>query len=191
MKKTILLFCVLLMLTLVSLVMAGTPQIQKGATSIFYASRSMCVDDSWIGVQHFLANKTGVGAEFSFLYTNEDDGDKEPLESTDLGFDVFLIHYPFQKGSVALYVAPDIGLSLASEKDDDDNLDETTTSLWVGASLGAEWWISDQFSISASNWFGFETDMCKDKITDTKTSDTYLGILGSSSGSFIISFYFK
>lgn len=197
MKKTIVVFCFLIGLFLISSAVAGTPTTQKGSASIFYTFNGLdglCVDNTWLGVQYLLFNKGGVGMDFCFSYDREKlDDDDEPESNSGFGIDAFIIYYPVQKGSVALWVSPDIGLSFSSQKDKDIDMKCTSTDFWMGASLGVEWWLFDQVSLSASNWFGLEYYVENNDINNVKTKpkDFSLGLLGSSSSKFIISFYFK
>jgi len=197
MKKSSLILWIAGMLILTTLATAGTPTTQKGSTSIFYTFNGLdglCVDNTWLGVQYLLFNKGGVGMDFCFSYDREKlDDDDEPESNSGFGLDAFLIYYPVQKGSVALWVSPDLGLYFSGQKDKDIDMKCTSTDLWMGASLGVEWWLFDQVSLSASNWVGLEYYVENNDINNVKTKpkDFSIGLLGNSSSKFIISFYFK
>lgn len=185
---------IMVMLILASLASAGEPTIQKGSAGLWYGFNglsTMSYDDSWFGAQYFIKDKTGAGVGFYFSKSVEDDNDDEPEKTSVIGMEAYLIHYPFQRGSVALFVAPNVGFGYSGLKDEDDSYDYKATSLWLGGSLGVEWWLFDNVSLSFSNWLGIQKDFNKDDINDIKTSNTYFGILGSSSCSALLSFYFK
>jgi len=182
------------MIVLASLAQAGEPTIQKGSASLWYSFNGLSTlsyDCSQFGAQYFFKDKTGAGLGLYFSRTSEDNNDDEPEKTSLMGMEAYLIHYPFQRGSVALFVAPSVGFDYSGHKDEDDDVDYKVTSLWLGGSLGVEWWLFDNVSLSFENWLGFQIDNYKDAVNDNKASDNYFGILGSSSGTVLLSFYFK
>jgi len=197
MKKSRLIFGILAMLILATLATAGTPQTKKGATSVFYdfgGLAATCIDNNWLGAQYLLFDKTGVGFQLCLYYDREKlTDDDEPETNSSLGFDVYGIHYPFQKGPVALWIAPDLGFMFSSNRDKDADMVCKTRDIWIGGSIGVEWWLFEQVSLSASNWFGLEFYFENNDINNVTTKPTYtsLGLLGSSSSTFNISFYFR
>ncbi len=195
MKKTLVVFCVVVILILASLATAGTPTTQKGSAAMWFnfnGLTTMSYQNSAIGLNYLFKDKTGAGIAFDFSHYNVDDGIEEKEKTTALGMDLYLIHYPFQKGPVALYLAPGVGFNFTTYKDKDfGDIHTNSTYMWLGGSVGVEWWIFDQVSLSASNWVGLEIDLLNDEANDDKMTDVYLGILGSSTASIVLAFYFK
>ncbi len=195
MKKTLVVFCVVAILILASLATAGTPTTQKGSAAMWFnfnGLSDMSYQNSAIGLNYLFKDKTGAGIALNFSHDSEDDGIEEKEKTTTLGMDLYLIHYPFQKGPVALYLAPGVGFNFTTYKDKDfGDIHINSNDIWLGGSVGVEWWIFDQVSLSASNWVGLEIDISNDKINDDKTTDTHLGILGSSMANIVLAFYFK
>ncbi len=195
MKKTLVVFCVVVILILASLATAGTPTTQKGSAAMWFnfnGLTTMSYQNSAIGLNYLFKDKTGAGIAFDFSHYNVDDGIEEKEKTTALGMDLYLIHYPFQKGPVALYLAPGVGFNFTTYKDKDfGDIHTNSTYMWLGGSVGVEWWIFDQVSLSASNWVGLEIDLLNDKENDDKMTDVHLGILGSSTASIVLAFYFK
>jgi len=182
-------------LILASLATAGTPTTQKGSAAMWFnfnGLSDMSYQNSAIGLNYLFKDKTGAGIALNFSHDSEDDGIEEKEKTTALGMDLYLIHYPFQKGPVALYLAPGVGFNFSSNKDKDfGDIHINSTYMWLGGSVGVEWWIFDQVSLSASNWVGLEIDLFNNKINDDKGTDVHLGILGSSTASIVLAFYFK
>lgn len=193
MNKTLVVFCVVVILA--SLATAGTPAIEKGSAAMWFnfnGLTTMSYQNSAIGLNYLFKDKTGAGIALNFSHDSEDDGIEEKEKTTALGMDLYLIHYPFQKGPVALYLAPGVGFNFSSKKDKDfGDIHINSTYMWLGGSVGVEWWIFDQVSLSASNWVGLEIDLLNDKENDDKMTDVHLGILGSSTASIVLAFYFK
>jgi len=186
---------VVVILILASLATAGTPATQKGSAAMWFnfnGLTTMSYQNSAIGLNYLFKDKTGAGIALNFSHDSEDDGIEEKEKTTTLGMDLYLIHYPFQKGPVALYLAPGVGFNFSSNKDKDfGDIHINSTDMWLGGSVGVEWWIFDQVSLSASNWVGLEIDLLNDKANDDKMTDVHLGILGSSTASIVLAFYFK
>ena len=195
MKKTLVVFCVVVILILASLATAGTPTTQKGSAAMWFnfnGLSDMSYQNSAIGLNYLFKDKTGAGIALNFSHDSEDDGIEEKEKTTTLGMDLYLIHYTFQKGPVALYLAPGVGFNFTTYKDKDfGDIHTNSTYMWLGGSVGVEWWIFDQVSLSASNWVGLEIDLLNDKENDDKMTDVYLGILGSSTANIVLAFYFK
>ncbi|HOO14305.1 MAG TPA: outer membrane beta-barrel protein [Candidatus Marinimicrobia bacterium] len=193
MNKTLVVFCVVVILA--SLATAGTPAIEKGSAAMWFnfnGLTTMSYQNSAIGLNYLFKDKTGAGIALNFSHDSEDDGIEEKEKTTALGMDLYLIHYPFQKGPVALYLAPGVGFNFTTYKDKDiSEFHVNSTDIWLGGSVGVEWWIFDQVSLSASNWVGLEIDLFNNKINDDKGTDVHLGILGSSTASIVLAFYFK
>ncbi|MCK9484627.1 MAG: hypothetical protein M0R34_09700 [Candidatus Marinimicrobia bacterium] len=191
MKKMSIILMILVTLIWAGLATAGEPAIQKGSTAIFYETGFVSIDGTKLGVQHLVMDKFGAGIIVGFSNFSEDNGDKKPEKTTDMSLDAYLIYYPVTKGSVALFAAPGVGFRYWSNKDKDDGFDDSQTDIYLGASIGAEWWLTDNVSLSAENWMGLGLTINKDKVADTKLTDTYLGIIQDSSYNFTLSFYFK
>ena len=196
MNKTLVVFCVVVILA--SLATAGTPAIEKGSAAMWFnfnGLTTMSYQNSAIGLNYLFKDKTGAGIALNFSHDNVDDGIEEKEKTTALGMDLYLIHYPFQKGPVALYLAPGVGFNFSSNKDKDiSEFHVNSTDIWLGGSVGVEWWIFDQVSLSASNWVGLEIDLLNDKENDDKMTDVHLGILSESAANIaniVLAFYFK
>lgn len=198
MKKSCVVFCVLAVLILSSLATAGTPQTQKGAASLYFPFNGLSTltyDNTYFGGQYFVINKVALGVGFGFKSERDRaDKDDDPEIDRTIEIDGGIYYYPIQKGSVALYVAPVAGLELSSsylKKVRDCNYQ----TLWGGLSIGAEWWVFDQVSLSASMWFGLEYYWGTEKnlVLDTKDEprNLKLGIIGNSADCVYISYYFK
>ncbi|MFH1213674.1 MAG: hypothetical protein V1681_06275 [Candidatus Neomarinimicrobiota bacterium] len=197
MKKSNLIISILVMLIFASLAIGGTPQTQKGSASLFFPFNGLSTlsyDDTYIGGQYFLMNKVALGMGFGFS-SERDKADKDDDPEIDRSFecDAGIYYYPIQKGPVALYIAPQAGMELSSQYLKSVRNCNSRT-LWGGLSIGAEWWVIDQISLSYSTWFGLEYTWGRERIIGSATTEprnTKLGIIGSATDCVYISFYFK
>ena len=190
--------CVLFILILVNFTMASTPTTQKGSAALcfpFNGLSTLTYDNTYLGARFFLMDKVALAMGFGFKSERDrTDKDNDPDIDKTTVMDGGIYYYPVQKGAVALYIAPVGGLDLSS-----NYLKNVTDckyrTLRGGLSLGAEWWVFDQISLSADIWFGLEYYWGTEKnlILDTKVEprNLKLGILGSAADCVNISYYFK
>jgi len=198
MKKKSVVLVILVTLIWAGLAMAGEPTIQKGSASIFFPFNGLATlsfDNTYFGAQYFVINKVALAAGFRFdSERDRSDKDDDPEIDRTIEVDGGIYYYPFQKGPVALYVAPQGGLELSSSYLKKVR-DCKYRTLWAGLSIGVEWWVFDRVGLSASNWFGLEyywgTE--EDLVNDTKDEprNLKLGMMGLSTQCVYISYYFK
>ena len=200
MKKKFIILIVLLSMVILTLPLtAGKPQTAAGSKSVFFGFNglsNLSVEDSWIGFQYLFADKMGLWGSISLTMLTE-----KPSQATndniknDFEFDVGFIYYLFEKGPVACWVSPSIGLGFGSTEFEEEDMPLTKISsnlFYAGVSIGAEWFFTDNVSISADTFLGFQQTGRTTEIQNFKTeySKTEFGFITGAGASLVLLFYF-
>lgn len=175
---------------------AAEPQTKQDSKALFFGLNGLSnlgVDDGYLGLQYLFQDNMGVWGSLGFntkTYKPYENADEDSY--TNLEFGVGLIYYAFQKGPVAAWVSPELGIGIGSA--DTKSTKITDNSFWAGVSLGAEWWAFDGVSLSASVFLGYEnltttTEAKSVPNSEIKSKENKFGILPGQ-GKFQILFYF-
>lgn len=181
---------------LTATVFAGTPQTQQGAKSLFFGFNglsNLSVDNTYLGCQYLFADKMGVWADLSLGFKTEKPTETaKDVKDNAIGFDIGFMYYAFQKGPIAVYLSPQFGISNATAEDENSQYKKTTNYFHAGVSIGTEWWAFENISFGVSTYLGFESNKVTTEVSNSESESTSsnIGILGSSSGNIWISFYF-
>lgn len=164
----------------------------------FNGLSDLSVNNSHLAVQYQFADKMGIWADVNF-----NSGKIKPTEqgeeysTNQYGFTIGYIYYAFQKGSVAMYLSPQIGYSGSSTETAADRTDKITTDvsdITAAVSVGVEWWAFENISFGVSTHFGFESSKTtnKSKISpqETEATNSFFGIISKDAGKISIAFYF-
>jgi len=175
---------------------AAEPQTKEGCKSLFFGLNGLSnlgVDNSYLGFQYLFQDGMGGWASIGFNSKNyKPNENAEEEKYTKIYFDIAFIYYAFQKGPVAMWISPEVGIGIGT---DDISLSKITDkSFWGGVDLGVEWWAFENISLSASVFIGYENQTVKTEYKnsslpeDEETTNTF-GIIGDE-GKFTVSFYF-
>lgn len=196
MKKLSLFIC-LITLSLTSF--AAEPQTQQGSKGLFFGFNGLSelsVNNTRLGGFYYLGSDMFLWADVGFNIINQKPyktGDE--YASNNIGFEVGLDYLVFKKGSVGLFIGPDIGFTTSSSESEGTRSATKTTksnSFYAGIGIGAEWWFTDNISIHPYTFIGFESIKTTDEDGSTKIESTssYFGIQGSQAANLYIMFYF-
>lgn len=186
---------VLVVLVCTSYLFSAEPHTREGSKSLFFDFRGLSelsIDNSVVGFQYLFADKMGVWADLGFSSTNyKPHQDATEQKMSTLVFDVGFIYYAFQKGPIAFYVSPTIGIETGS--DEPSSSTKTTTNIFYGGiGIGAEWWAFEGVSIGVYSFLGYFTQKTTSETASSKTESTknIFGIIGDHSSSLFIAFHF-
>lgn len=179
-------------------VFAGTPQTQQGAKALYFGFNGLSelsVNNTYIGGQYLFADNLAVFGDLSlgFKTTKENKG-AEDITDNNIGFNLGISYYLFQKGTVAMYLSPQFGFSSGNYEDENTKIKTTNNKFDVGVSFGVEWWAFDNISFAVSTLVGFKSTKTTVKNDnnnlETESTSTKIGMLGSSAGTIYILYYF-
>ena len=199
MKKAILITFLLSIVLIAEPLKSGTPQTQAGSKAILFGINGLSdlsLQNSRVAFQYLFADKMGLWAGLGLAFLsdkpNEDASDNV---NNDLDLDIGFLYYLFQKGPVACWVSPKIGIGFGSSEYQDietPKVEISSNAFDIGLQVGVEWWFTDNVSLSLETDFGF---VSKKKTIESashkiESSQTKFGILSDGSASFVILFYF-
>lgn len=200
MKKLLSVFMLTAVLGLFSVnTFAAEPPLHAGSKSLFFTFNGLSelsIDDYSIGGQYLFANRMGVWGDIGFGFKSvKPNKDAEESTGSRIGLNAGFIMYPFQKGPVACYVSPQLGIYMtgAETPQGSSKIKDNTTELFIGVSIGGEWWFAENISLSCSGYLGFTSmNVTREEgASKMEASSSEFGILGSPhGGKFILSFYF-
>jgi len=195
MKKLVALLFVFVVIFATTNLFAAEPQTKQGSKSLFFGLNGLSdlgVDNSYLGAQYLFQDDMGVWVSIGFNsknYKPSENADEDKYTKFD--FDIGFIYYAFQKGPVAMWISPEIGLGIGTNENTSSKI--TDNGFWAGVDLGVEWWAFDNVSLSASVFLGYKNQTLKteNKIpsSETKATTNTFGIIGDE-GKFTVSFYF-
>lgn len=196
MKKSAALLFVFVVLFATMNLSAAEPQTKEGSMNLFFGLNGLSdlgVDNSYLGFQYLFQDNMGGWASIGFNSKNYKPSENAEEEKyTKIFFDIGFIYYAFQKGPVAMWISPEVGLGIGT--DDISSSKITDKSFWGGVDLGVEWWAFENISLSASVFIGYENQTVKTEYKNSplpeveETTNTF-GIIGDE-GKFTVSFYF-
>jgi hypothetical protein len=172
-------------------------QTKEGTQGIFVGLSGLSdlkFDDGVFGYQYMFADRAGIWADISIKGTSEEPyKDADKITHTDIGIDAGYINYLFQKGSIGVYVSPQLGFSVGSSEEYPEAVKTTTSSssIYFGCSIGAEWWFADGVSLTSSFLLGYSMSSKKVEAGASTTESKFneFGFL-SNGGKFLLAFYF-
>mgnify|MGYP000935039327 CR=1 FL=1 len=199
MKKSInLVLTIIAFLAIVGTLTAAEPQTKAGSKSIFWGLNGLSdlsVNNSFLGIQYLFADKMGVWGQLNLsMISEKPNSDADGVSTNNIGLSAGFIYYVFQKGPVGLYLSPQVGFYSNSEEDKDASTThkDSESILYLGVSIGAEWWFTDNVSLIATSLIGFgsTTTTVERGSSKTESTSTVIGIIPQASAKFEICFYF-
>ncbi|MDT3738368.1 MAG: outer membrane beta-barrel protein [Candidatus Kapabacteria bacterium] len=175
-------------------VYGAEPQTQKGAKSLFFGLgglNELSFDNTTVGAQYNISDNMGIWCDLGFQSnTSKANENATEVKGSMVEFNVGVLFYVFQKGPVAAYFSPQIGIGTGGSET--GNVKHSKSEFTGGVSIGAEWWAFDGVSLTASTLIGFTSTTITDENGSNKTEATssQIGFLGAANSKFLVSFYF-
>lgn len=198
MKRNLVLVTMLLVIMMVTVVaQSAEPQTKPGSKFLYYGFSGLDnigISGSYIGGGYFFKQDVAVFGDVSFGFKNTDPGDGgDELGDDTINLDLGVEWFAMKKGSVGLYLGPQLTFSRTSADAAGANGLITTTENTVGfaLSISAEWWVTDVISFWGGTHVGY-TSMSGSRehgTVKTEYSATRLGFLDDAA-KIGIGFYF-
>ena len=203
MKRITGLMAICIMLFAVNSLFAGEPKTQQGDKALFWGFKGLSdlsVNNSVIGGQFNIANRIGLYAALgisSESASSKLDGQssKDVSSETGIALELGAKLYLFRSEPVAMFVSPMISIGTGSEEDKTTSSKtiDSFTAFSIGAGVGAEWWFTNNVSLSAATYLMFNSVSYTNERGNRKDEHTnnFFGTKGSNLGSSLtVSFYF-
>lgn len=188
-------YCFLAMMLVGTIVLnAAEPQTKQGSKALFFGLNGLSeigFDNSVIGAQYVFQDNMAIWADLGFKSKTEKPSENaQETTHSMVEISAGFLNYIFQKGPVAMYYSPQLGVAFGS--DEQGSAKTSTNEFSVGVSLGAEWWMFDGISLTATTFIGYNTLKTTNESGSNKVEATTnsFGILGDTKSKFLISFYF-
>lgn len=172
--------------------------LKKGDWALSYGTtlKDFAFNNNVLGVQYLFADRMGVWAWVTFnSTTGKPTENSKDTTYNSVGFDIGYIYHFFQKGNISAYVSPQIGFSNVVSENENNSAKSTSQLFSVGTTIGAEWFVVDNFSLSINTYIGFVSTKTTTETTTVPSSkvestNSSFGMFKLPSSQVIFSFYF-
>lgn len=130
-----------------------------------------------VGGRVWVSDKVAFDAGVGFSTLKTDSSSTSKADVSSFGFDLGMPYVVFSTDKAKFFVRP--GFSYASGKNKVSNTD--VTAFWVSGSLGAEYFLTDSFSIQAAHGLLYTSTEAKSGAAKTKTTTLDTEAFGVSS----------